>query len=86
VRYLSYKWVIPLRQFLVSGDSGNDAELLRGEPLGVVVGNHSAELKELKGMRNVFFAKAACAGGILEGIGHYHFTEKLKEQCHGTSK
>jgi len=86
VRYLSYKWVIPLRQFLVSGDSGNDAEMLRGEPLGVVVGNHSAELEGLKGARNVFFAKDPCAGAILEGIDHYRFTRRVKRECREHSK
>ncbi|MBL0713718.1 MAG: HAD-IIB family hydrolase [Desulfosarcina sp.] len=83
IRYLGYKWVIPLRQFFVCGDSGNDAEMLRGEPLAVVVGNHSAELDALKGLRKVFFAKTPCAGGILEGIEHYRFTNKIKENCHG---
>lgn len=86
IRYLSYKWIIPLRQFLVSGDSGNDEEMLRGEPLGVVVGNHSAELDTLKGARNVFFAKAFCAGGILEGIAHYRFIDRVKGERHGDSK
>jgi sucrose-phosphate synthase len=86
IRYLSYKWGIPLRQFLVSGDSGNDAEMLRGEPLGVVVGNHSEELKALKGVRRVFFAKAACAGGIIEGIRRYRFAEKIRKECHEPSE
>jgi sucrose-phosphate synthase len=86
IRYLSYKWTIPLRQFLVSGDSGNDAEMLRGEPLGVVVGDHSEELAALKGVRRVFFAKAPCAGGILEGIRHYRFSDKIRKECHEPSK
>ncbi len=86
IRYLSYKWVIPLRQFLVSGDSGNDAEMLRGEPLGVVVGNHSEELKALIGVRRVYFAKSACAGGILEGIRRYRFVEKIGKECYEHSK
>ena len=86
IRYLSYKWVIPLRQFLVCGDSGNDEEMLRGEPLGVVVGNYSREMTALRGARRVFFAKAKCAGGILEGIKHYRFDEKVKAGCHVHSK
>jgi len=76
IRYLSYKWDIPLGNFLVCGDSGNDEEMLRGEPLGVVVGNFSPELARLKGGRNVFFARRPCAGGILEAIEKYRFIEK----------
>jgi sucrose-phosphate synthase len=76
IRYLSYKWEIPLRNFLVCADSGNDEEMLRGEPLGVVVGNYSPELKKLKGNRDVYFAKQNCSGGILEGINRYNFIAK----------
>ena len=81
IRYISYKWEIPLRHFLVCGDSGNDEEMLRGEPLAVVVGNYSHELKALKGSRNVFFANKPCAGGILEGLYRYNFIEKAKGYC-----
>jgi sucrose-phosphate synthase len=76
IRYLSYKWEIPLGHFLVCGDSGNDEEMLRGEPLGVVVGNYSPELKKLKGIRGIFFARQKCSGGIIEGIKRYQFIEK----------
>ena len=41
VRYLAYKWGLPLGNFLVAGDSGNDEEMLLGDTLAVVVGNHS---------------------------------------------
>jgi sucrose-phosphate synthase len=78
IRYLSYKWAIPLSNFLVCGDSGNDEEMLRGEPLAVVVGNYSPELKPLRGAKHVYFAKAPCAGGILEGIERYHFIERAR--------
>ncbi len=78
IRYLSYKWEIPLKNFLVCGDSGNDEEMLRGEPRAVVVGNYSHELKELKGSRNVFFAKSHCAGGIVEGLKRHRFIEASK--------
>jgi sucrose-phosphate synthase len=74
IRYLSYKWEIPLSHFLVSGDSGNDAEMLRGEQMGVVVGNYSPELEELRGVNKIYFAKAPSSGGILEGIRKYCFT------------
>ncbi len=75
IRYLSYKWEIPLMNFLVCGDSGNDKEMLRGEPRAVVVANYSHELEELRGNRKVYFAKSACSGGILEGLQHYRFIE-----------
>lgn len=78
IRYLSYKWEIPLGNFLVCGDSGNDEEMLRGEPLAVVVGNYKKELEKLKGARNVYFAESEYAGGILEGIEKYRFIEKAR--------
>ena len=77
LRYLSYKWEIPLNNFLVCGDSGNDEEMLKGDPLAVIVGNYSPELEKLKGQRNVYFAKQKYAGGILEAIQHYKFLKKV---------
>lgn len=80
IRYLSYKWEIPLSHFLVSGDSGNDEEMLRGEQMGVVVGNYSPELEDLKGVNRIYFAKRPSSGGILEGIQKYNFTESGEDQ------
>lgn len=80
LRYLSYTWEIPLNNFLVCGDSGNDEEMLRGEPLGVVVGNYSPELAELKGQRNIYFAKQKFAAGIIEAIQYYKFFEKAQNR------
>ncbi|MDY6935813.1 MAG: HAD-IIB family hydrolase [Spirochaetota bacterium] len=76
VRYISYKWEIPLENMLVCGDSGNDEYMLRGDTLGLVVSNYSRELEHLKGQRNVYFASQQCAGGIIEGIKHYKFIER----------
>lgn len=73
IRYLAYKWGLPLKSFLVAGDSGNDEEMLIGDTLGVVVGNHSPELEPLRGLEQVYFANAPCASGILEGLKHYGF-------------
>jgi sucrose-phosphate synthase len=73
IRYLSYKWNIPLGNILVSGDSDNDEDMLRGEMLGVVVGNHHPDLDKLRGLKNVYFAKANHAAGILEGFENYGF-------------
>lgn len=71
VRYLANKWDLPLSSFLVAGDSGNDAEMLKGETLAVVVGNHGSELLGLCDLGQVFFAARHCAGGIVEGLEHY---------------
>ena len=76
IRYLSDKWEIPLMNFLVCGDSGNDEEMLRGEPRAVVVANYSHELEDLRGSRNVYFAESCCAGGIIEGIQYYRFIDE----------
>ncbi len=75
IRYLSYKWSIPLSNFLVCGDSGNDEEMLKGDVRAVVVGNYSEELGKLKGRRNIYFAKGPCAGGIIEGMQRHRFIE-----------
>lgn len=80
IRYLSNKWKIPLTHFLVCGDSGNDEEMLRGEPLAVIVGNYSKELEKLKGRKNVYFSEAQYAGGILEGIQKYQFIQKARQE------
>ncbi len=77
VRYLAYKWGMALRDFLVAGDSGNDEEMLLGDTLGVVVGNHSPELERLRGLEQIYFASAGHAGGIVEGMAHYGFIDPL---------
>ena len=80
IRYLAYKWGLPLHSFLVAGDSGNDVEMMLGDTLGVIVGNHSPEIRSLKGRHQVYFASAHHARGILEGIAHYQFGGS----CHPT--
>jgi sucrose-phosphate synthase len=76
IRFLSYKWEIPLRHIAVAGDSGNDEEMLRGEPLAIVVANYSRELEALRKSRHVYFATQPFAGGIREGLEKYRFFEK----------
>ncbi len=77
IRYLSIKWGLPPERILVAGDSGNDEDMLRGNTLGLVVGNHSPELARLKGRERVYFAKNHFAWGILEGMEHYNFLGDL---------
>jgi len=78
IRYLADKWGIPVDSILVAGDSGNDEEMLSGNTLGVVVGNHSAELEVLRDRERIYFAEGHHAWGILEGIGYYDFFGSLQ--------
>jgi len=81
IRHLAYRLGLPLERFLVAGDSGNDVEMLLGDTLGVVVGNHKPELNVLEGLDRVYFARAAFAAGILEGIRHYGFASRVPEEA-----
>ncbi|MEZ0231970.1 MAG: HAD-IIB family hydrolase [Methylophilaceae bacterium] len=78
IRYLAYKWGLPLKSFLVAGDSGNDHEMLVGDTQAIVVGNHSPELASLKGMEQIYFAEKYYANGIIEGLEHYNKSEAGK--------
>ncbi len=73
IRYLVMKWGLTPERVLVAGDSGNDEEMLRGNTLGVVVGNFSPELKHLYGKPRIYFAGKSFADGIIEGIEYYNF-------------
>ncbi len=77
VRHLLYKWGFSPEKVLVVGDSGNDAGMLLGRTLGVVVGNYSSELERLRNRPRIYFAKAAHARGILEGIDYYQFLTNI---------
>jgi sucrose-phosphate synthase len=78
LRYLALKWGLPPERFLVAGDSGNDEEMLTGNTLGVVVGNHSPELEHLRGQPRIHFAAGEYAWGIVEGLDHYDFLGRLR--------
>ncbi len=71
IRYLAYKWGLPMQNFLVAGDSGNDVEMLVGDTRAIVVGNHSLELAELRGREQIYFADGCYAAGVIEGLGFY---------------
>ncbi|MFZ9068683.1 MAG: HAD-IIB family hydrolase, partial [bacterium] len=74
LRYVTSRYNIPLDHTLVTGGSGGDADMLRGNTLGVVVANrHQEELSDLTANEQVFFASRAHAWGILEAISHYNF-------------
>lgn len=73
IRFFCFKWNLPPERLLVAGDSGNDADMLSGETLGVVVANHTPELDELQGSDHVYFSPRPHAWGVLDGIDHYRF-------------
>jgi sucrose-phosphate synthase len=73
LRYIAYKWGIPMERVLAAGDSGNDAGMLAGDSLGVVVGNYSEELERFRDLPRVYFAAGHHAWGVLEGIDYYDF-------------
>jgi sucrose-phosphate synthase len=77
VRYLSYKWKIPLNQFIAAGNSGNDEDMLKGKAHGIVVANYSPELERLKKNRSIYFAQHPLAKGVLEGIQHHIASDPL---------
>ena len=78
VRHLAHRWGIPMERVLVAGDSGNDAEMLTGSSLGLVVSNYSEELERLRGQDRVYFAEKPNAWGIIEGIEHYEFFGEIR--------
>jgi sucrose-phosphate synthase len=78
VRYLSYKWKIPLEHFITAGNSGNDIDMLKGKVKGIVVANYSPELEELKKNKFIYFTKYPLASGVLDGI-KYHIKEIMDE-------
>lgn len=74
LRYIARQWNIPLERILVTGGSGGDDDMLRGNTLGVVVANrHSEELVALNETEQVYFAQGSHAWGILEAVEHYDF-------------
>lgn len=71
VRYLSYKWKVPLEHFITAGNSGNDRDMLIGKTKGIVVANYSSELEELRDNKFIYFTKHPLSKGVLEGIHFY---------------
>lgn len=78
IRFICYKWNLEPERLLVAGDSGNDADMLSGDTLGVVVGNHTKELERLRGHPRIHFAEGTHAWGIIEGIRHYDFLGRIR--------
>jgi len=74
LRWCAEQLGFPLQNTLVAGVTGADADMLRGNTLGVVVDNrHLAELSDLSSVDNIYFAKKQFAAGILEAMDYYRF-------------
>jgi hypothetical protein len=77
VQFLRSAWAVSSEKTVVCGDSGNDISMFAtGETKGIIVGNASSELLEWHTANpgdNRYLARARCAGGILEGLGHFGF-------------
>jgi len=78
IRFICYKWNLEPERLLVAGDSGNDRDMLDGDTLGVVVGNHTEELDDLRGHPRIYFAEGNHAWGVVEGIEHYDFLGRIR--------
>jgi sucrose-phosphate synthase len=78
VRFLAFKWDLPPHRILVAGDSGNDADMISGETLGVVVGNHTDELESLRDHPRVYFSPHPHATGVVDGIEYYDFFDAIR--------
>lgn len=85
LRYLSYKWSLPLSHFLVAAGSFADLDFLRGDVQAVVPKKHDLLLEELRGHPLVYFAKKDDAWAVLDGIEHYRF-ETLLGSRNGKSR
>lgn len=83
IRFFCFKWNLDPRRLLVAGDSGNDEDMLSGDTLGVVVGNHTPELERLRGRERVYFAEGSHAWGVCEGIDWYDFLGDISVPTEG---
>ncbi|MEO8412952.1 MAG: HAD family hydrolase [Ginsengibacter sp.] len=81
VRYLSYKWKVPLTHFITAGNSGNDKDMLKGKARGIVVANYSPELEELKKSKSIYFSEYPLATGVLDGIRHHISSDAILKEC-----
>ncbi len=74
LRWCAEQLGFPLEKTLVAGVTGADADMLRGNTLGVVVDNrHLAELSDLANIEDIYFSEKPHAAGILEAMDHYNF-------------
>lgn len=72
-RFLADAWGFDDDRVIVSGDSGNDLDMLTSGARAIVVANAGPELADLRGAR-IYRASEGFADGVLEGIRHWEAT------------
>jgi sucrose-phosphate synthase len=86
MRYLSYKWKMPLQYFITAGNSGNDIDMLKGKAKGIVVANYSPELEPLKKNKLIYFSKEPLSKGVLDGIKYHIAAMDVDKELQQTNK
>lgn len=81
LRWCAEQLGFALENTLVTGVTGADADMLRGNTLGAVVDDHHLEeLSDLTDIEKIYFSSKHHAAGILEAIDHYHFFSNMQEK------
>jgi len=82
LRWCAEQLGFSLEKTLVSGVTGADADMLRGNTLGAVVDDsHLEELSDLNEIENIYFAQKKHAAGIIEAIEHYDFFGEARKSA-----
>ena len=71
VAFTARKLGIPAADVFVSGDSGNDIDMLGSASNPVIVANHRDGITALPRLAHAYVASASFAGGIIEGVEHF---------------
>ena len=71
VSWVARKLGIPDGDVFVSGDSGNDTDMLGTIANPIIVANHRDGITALPELAHAYVAAGECAGGIMEGVEHY---------------
>ena len=71
VAFTARKLGINERDVFVSGDSGNDIDMLSRAANPVIVANHRDGIVSLPHLAHAYVAEASHAGGIMEGVEHF---------------
>ena len=71
VAFAAAKLGVPNARVFVSGDSGNDIDMLANAANPVIVANHRDGIVARADLRHAYVASEPFAGGIIEGVEHF---------------